>query len=408
MPRPPSRTSLREFIGVEALGALVLLGAAVAALLWANLGEPGHYDAFWHRPLSAAIGSAGITLDLRDWVNDLLMALFFFVVGLEIKRELVDGELRDPRRAALPLIAALGGMVVPALLYLALNPGGPEARGWGIPMATDIAFAVGVLALVGRGLPAGVRVFLLSLAIVDDLGAIAAIAIFYTAAIDLPALGLGVGAIAAFAAAWRRPLTRQGPLLIATAAMAWLGLHGSGVHATIAGVALGLAVPAGRRPDPSAAERLTHLLHPVTGFVVIPLFALANAGIVIPGGSLATVAGHPVTAGVLLGLVVGKPLGITLACYAAVRAGVARLPAGVGWGPLGGTAAVAGIGFTVSLFIGQLAFSDAALRDAAKIGVLGGSLASAAVGAVVLAGVSRRSGEQGSPDTAFHGAEPPS
>ena len=376
--------SLREFIDVEVAGGLVLLAGAVAALVWANLGEPGQYESVWRTHARLGLGPLALDLELRHWINDLLMALFFFVVGLEIKRELVDGELRGTRRAALPAIAALGGMAAPALIYLALNSGGAAARGWGIPMATDIAFAVGVLALFGRRIPLGLKVFLLSLAIVDDIGAIAVIAIFYSADIGLWPLLLAAACVAAFAASWRVSARLRRPLLLVLAVAAWIALYASGVHPTVAGVALGLSVPAGTHPDPSPAERLGHALHPWTSFGIVPVFALANAGVVLPAGGLPAALGHPVAAGIMAGLVAGKLFGISLSSFLAVRLGLAVLPAGVGWGSVIGVAALGGIGFTVSLFITELAFEDRALADAAKVGVLAGSTLAAAFGCVLL------------------------
>ena len=376
--------TLREFIDVEVGGGLVLLAGAVVALVWANLGEPGQYEGVWRTHLRLGAGPVALDLELRHWINDLLMALFFFVVGLEIKRELVDGELQGARRAALPASAALGGMLAPALIYLAFNPGGAAARGWGIPMATDIAFAVGVLALFGKRIPLGLKVFLLSLAIVDDIGAIAIIAVFYSGDIGLGPLLLAAACVAAFAVSWRVRSPLRRPLLLVLAAAAWAALYTSGVHATIAGVALGLSVPAGPEPDPSPAESLGDALHPWTSFGIVPLFALANAGVVLPAGGLAAALGQPVALGVVAGLVVGKLLGISLASYLAVRTGIAVLPSDVGWGSIVGVAALGGIGFTVSLFITELAFTDRALADAAKVGVLVGSVLAAALGCLLL------------------------
>ena len=374
---------------MEVAGGLILLAGAVLALVWANLGEPGQYEGVWRTHLRLGAGPVALDLEVRHWINDLLMALFFFVVGLEIKRELVDGELRGVRRAALPAIAALGGMLAPALIYLALNPGGAAARGWGIPMATDIAFAVGVLALFGKRIPLGLKVFLLSLAIVDDIGAIAVIAVFYSGDIGLVPLLLAAESVAAFAASWRLSPRLRRPLLLVLAASAWATLCASGVHPTIAGVALGLCVPAGSDPDPSPAERLGHHLHPWTSFGIVPIFALANAGVVLPPGGLTAALGHPVATGAAAGLVIGKLLGISLASYLAVRTGLAVLPSGVGWGSIVGAAALGGIGFTVSLFITDLAFADRALADAARVGVLAGSTVSAALGCMVLTVIRR-------------------
>jgi len=375
---------IREFITVEVAGALVLLAAAIAALAWSNAAAPGHYEAFWRQVLRLGAGAVALEIDLRGWINDLLMALFFFVVGVEIKREIVDGELREPRRAALPVVAALGGMIAPALLYLALNPTGPAARGWGVPMATDIAFAVGMLGLFGARVPLGLKVFLLTVAIADDIGAIAVIAVFYSDGIRALPLVVAAAAVAAFATSWRLPGRRRAVFLVGFAGAAWLATHESGVHATIAGVALGLAVPAGAAAEPSPAERLSHQLHPWTSFGIVPLFALANAGVVVRLEGLAASLREPVAAGVILGLVVGKIAGIMLASYAAVRAGIAALPAGVGWDRIVGASALAGIGFTVSLFIIELAYSDERLIAAAKTGVLAGSVLAALIGGTLL------------------------
>ncbi|HUG05371.1 MAG TPA: Na+/H+ antiporter NhaA [Candidatus Limnocylindria bacterium] len=373
---------LIEFLQTESAGGVVLVVASALALAWANIDHAG-YDAFWSQPVGP--DDWPLALDLHHWINDGAMALFFFVVGLEIKREFVDGELRRPRQAALPVIAALGGMVAPALIYFALNPTGEAARGWGIPMATDIAFAVGVLALAGPHLSVGLKVFLLSFAIVDDIGAIAVIAIFYSAGIDPLWLALAGLACAAFRATWRldRGISRSAMLLLLGCA-AWLAVHNSGVHATIAGVALGFLVPAAPAATPSAAERLAHTLHPWTSFVIVPLFALANAGVAVDVSSLGQAAASPVAMGIFLGLLVGKIVGISGAAYAAVKLNVAVLPKGVTWTQVLGAATLGGIGFTVSLFITQLAFTDAATTASAKISIFAASLVAAVVGFTVL------------------------
>ena len=375
---------LREFLRAETAGGFALLAATIAALAWANL-APAAYEALWHVPLAVPLPVTPLDLDARHWVNDGAMAVFFFVVGLEIKRELVDGELRRPRQAALPLLAAVGGVVLPALIYLAFNRDGDAARGWGIPMATDIAFAVGVLALVSPRVPIGLKVFLLSVAIVDDIGAIAVIAVFYSAGIELVWLAAAAVALTVFRAGWRMP---PGParaaVLVAVAALAWVLVQGSGVHATIAGVALGLLVPAGGAEDPSAAERLEHTLHPWTSLLVVPVFALANAGVVLAPDALRQTIAHPVALGVFFGLAVGKVVGIGGAAYAAIRLGVAERPAGVTWAQLVGASALGGIGFTVSLFISQLAFTDEQTIAAAKIGTFAASLTCAAGGYLLL------------------------
>ena len=406
---------LRTFLDTEASGGLVLAVATVVALAWANSPFGSSYNSLWETELGFSIGTLEVTEDLRHWVNDALMAIFFFVVGLEIKRELVVGELNEARKAALPAVAAIGGMVVPALVYAALNAGGDGSSGWGIPMATDIAFAVGVLALLGDRVPGTLKVFLLSLAIVDDIGAIVVIAVFYSGGIDLGwLLGSLTGLVAV--AGLKRARVQWVPVYVVIGTLVWFATFKSGVHATIAGVALGLMTPA-RPVDPegfvdvtenvealssepdaqslrtvtlqgqevvSVAERLEHLLHPWTSFLVIPLFALANAGLVITSDALGAALSSEVTLGIALGLVVGKIVGIVGASWVAIRFGWGALPSEVGPRHVLGAAAVAGIGFTVSLFITGLAFEDADLVDAAKLGVFSGSVIAGVLGAVIL------------------------
>lgn len=420
----------QAYLDTEEAGGVLLLVAAAAALVWANL-WPGSYESVWHTELALRLGPWELINDAQHWINDGLMALFFFVVGLEIKRELVVGELRDPRTAALPTVAALGGMIVPALLYAALNAGGPGSSGWGIPMATDIAFAVGVLALFGRGLPSSLRVFLLSLAIVDDIGAILVIAIFYTEGIVWSALATA-GVLIALIMLAQRANVRLTALYVTLGVGTWLAVYVSGVHATIAGVALGLITPALPFQRPGAVSerarrvadktgdgaehadadahhwlglaslsreavsplaRMEHALHPWTSYVIVPLFALANAGVQLGGGAVGAALTSRVTLGIVLGLVMGKILGITLFSWGAVRLGVARLPSEVGWGQVTAVAAVAGIGFTVSLFIAALAFSDAGVLAAAKVGILGASILAGGIGAALLAATRRRAAQ---------------
>ena len=402
---------VREFLDTEVTGGLVLLAATVLALLWANSPWASAYEALWGTELAFEVGRWTLALDLRHWVNDGLMALFFFVVGLEIKRELAVGELRSARNAALPALAALGGMVLPALLFLTLNLGGEGRRGWGVPMATDIAFALGVLVLFGSRVPSGLKLLLLSLAIVDDIGAIIVIAVFYSGGLAWAPLGAAVGLLAVIAVLHRVGVVWW-PIHVLLGVGVWLATYGSGVHATIAGVALGLLMPTRAlvrhlsvslgdgdiTPSPpmvrlvkqhvqetiSAAERLEHTLHPWTSLVVVPLFALANAGVPLSRGSLAEAVGSPVTAGVVLGLVVGKLAGISGATWLAVRLRAGALPADVTGRQVVAIAAVAGVGFTVSLFVASLAYPDPALQDQARIGILTGSLLAAAVGASLL------------------------
>jgi len=407
MPKP-----IRNFLHTESSGGVVLLVAAGVALAWANSPFRGSYFSLWETELAVELGGLVRSIDLRHFVNEALMALFFFVVGLEIKRELVTGELRTWQRAALPAVAAVGGMVVPAALYLAVTAGGPGVRGWGVPMATDIAFAVGVLALLGPRVPANLKIFLLTLAIVDDIGAILVIALVYSR--DVNPVGLAFAAVLLLAMGGLRYLRIDWmPAFVILGALVWLAVYESGVHATIAGVVLGLLAPA--RPlaptemarrwaadltdEPtgaelqamttvanasvSVAERLQHSLHPVSSFLIIPIFALANAGVTVDARSLAAPGAPQVFAGVVLGLVVGKLVGISAFSWAAVRLGVGQMPAGISARQLAGAAAVAGIGFTVSLFVAGLAYPGTALEGAAKIGVLIAS-AVASVGGVLI------------------------
>jgi NhaA family Na+:H+ antiporter len=323
-------------------------------------------------------------------VNDGLMAVFFFVVGLEIKREVVTGELRDPRAVGLPVVAAVGGMLVPAAIYAALNAGGSGSPGWGIPMATDIAFALGVAVLLGDRIPGSLRVFLLTLAIADDVGAILVIAVFYNAGLSWGWLGLALAGLAL-----TRGLRQLGmwsvPVYTVIGAGVWFAMHSSGVHATIAGVALGLLTPALPREGGAVpvAERLENALHPWTSFGVVPVFALANAGVAVSAGTLGDALSSSVGLGIVAGLVAGKTVGITAGSWAAVRLRLGRLPEGVAGRQLVSVAALAGIGFTVSLFVAGLAFDDAAHRETATLAVLVASVLAALLGAGLAAAVSR-------------------
>ena len=421
----PSRSlpvPVRRFLQTEASGGLALVAAALVAVVWANSPWRAGYERLWHNSVTLQVGAFGVEMDLRHFVNDGLMALFFVVVALEIKRELVVGDLRDRRVAALPAIAAAGGMVVPAAVYLAINAGGDGVAGWGIPIATDIAFAVGVLALLGSRAPAALKLFLLSLAVVDDIGAIVVIAVAYTDELDVVALALAAGAVAA-AAVLRWARVWWPPAYVALGLACWLAAYNSGVHPTLAGVAFGLLAPA--RPlaprevaerwaadmsdEPTAgemremtiianetvsvAERLQHLLHPLTSFVVVPIFALANAGVRITSDALDAPGAGAVALGVAAGLLVGKTVGIAGATALAVRSGLARLPEGVTQRHVFGVAMIAGIGFTVSLFITGLAFDRADLQNAARLAVLVTSVVAAGLGsAVLLTGDRRRAG----------------
>jgi Na+/H+ antiporter NhaA len=394
---------LREFIATENSSAFVLLVATIVALIWANSPWASGYESFWGTELAVRLGGAELSLDLRHWVNDGLMALFFFVVGLEIRRELDMGELRERRRVATSVVAALGGMVVPAGLYLLVNAAQPSMGGWGIVMGTDTAFALGVLALVAGHFTALVRTFLLTVMIVDDIIALTVIALVYTEGVSLPALGAAVGFFLVVLI-MRRAGVSNGVAYFLVGLAFWLATLASGVHATIAGVLMGVlasAYPPSQRdlqrtsalwrmfreqPTPEYArtasrsllttispnERLQHLLHPWVSYAIVPLFALANAGVVIDAGTLGQAIGSPITLGIVLGLVVGKPVGILLFSWLATRRWLGRLPLSVPWPALIGMAVVAGIGFTVSLLIASLTFTGVDLQNA-KLGVIAAS-----------------------------------
>ena len=373
---------LQGFLHSEAAGGIVLVACASAAVVWANSPWADSYAAFWGQYLTLGWGPAALTEDLQHWVNDGLMAIFFFVVGLEIKRELAVGELRDPRAAALPAAAALGGVLLPAVIFLGLARG-DAMSGWGIPMATDIAFAVGVLALLGDRVPAGAKLLLLSVAIVDDIIAISVIAIFYTDSVSLPWVAAAVVSLGAVAVLRRLGASAIWPYVL-VGIVVWVATLESGVHATIAGVALGLLTPAGDVSGRNVLEVLEHRLHPWSAFLIVPLFALANAGVDFRGGLLGEAASSSLTWAIVLGLVVGKIVGISGAVWLATRTGVGRLPQGVQPTHVVGVAAVAGIGFTVSLFIADLAYDNAALTEIAKVGIFAGSLLAGVLGAVLM------------------------
>jgi NhaA family Na+:H+ antiporter len=396
-----------DFLHVESSSGLVLLLCTLVALLLANSPLAGAFGALWQRPFGITLGDFSLHKPLLLWINDGLMALFFFVVGLEIKREIVSGELAEPRKALLPIVAALGGMIVPASLFLICLRGRPGLHGWGIPMATDIAFVVGFLTLLGPRVPAGLKIFLLTLAIADDLGAVLVIGFAYTA--DLQVLPLALAGVGVALVLFLRYIGVRAVAVYTLVGFGiWFGFLKSGVHPTLAGVLLGLLTPA--RPlvrqrvlldivgdlfarlrqtrdggsqsvteTQSPAERLETMLHPWVAFAIMPIFALANADVAIDFVKLAS----PVALGVAVGLVLGKPLGIVLFSWISVRIGATRLPRGVNWWVMIGAGCLGGIGFTMSLFIAGLAYEDIFLADA-KIGVLFGSTLSAILGCLIL------------------------
>ena len=347
---------LVEFLRIEAVGGAVLLAATITALALANSPLADAYQRLWQHQLTVG----GLTWDLRHWVNDALMTIFFLVIGLEVKRELTIGRLRDPRRATLPILAALAGAAVPALVFLALNPSGPAARGWAIPMATDPAFAVGVLALLGSRIPAGAKAFLLALAVVDDIAAVTVIAIAYTSQLTLGWLALAaLGVVAGGLLLRARVLPLAGWGLLGLLGLGvWWAAWRSGLHATIAGVALGFAVPARPIGGRSRLEVLEGRLHLVSAYLVVPLFALANAGVVLDAAGLSAAWGSRVAWGVAAGLLVGKLVGVVGVSAVAMRLGLGTLPEDMGGRHLWGLGALAGIGFTVALFVTDLAYSS--------------------------------------------------
>ena len=422
LPQEPIHRLLRplnSFLHVEAASGVVLLACAVVALVAANSALSDRYLALWKTPIGISIGDFQFRHSLKHWINDGLMAIFFFVIGLEVKREIALGELRELRRAALPLAAALGGMVTPAIIYLAFQLRSPGERGWGIPMATDIAFVVGCMAILGRRVPSSLRVILLSLAIVDDIGAILVIALGYTETLHWSWLIGGFAGITSVVIMQRLGVRSIGAYTLVGVAT-WLGFHESGIHATIAGVALGLITPAHAYLEPkfggkllrpasdaihgdvprgesigaeqvreyrqitreliSPLEYLIHVLHPWVAFLIMPIFALANADVPFQASDVTS----PVAIAVFVGLALGKPVGIVLASWLFILAGIARLPDDVNWRHMTGGGFLAGIGFTMALFISGLAFTDESLLLPAKVGVLLGSVVSACIGMAIL------------------------
>ncbi|MDR3471252.1 MAG: Na+/H+ antiporter NhaA [Devosia sp.] len=385
---------LRHFLGSEAAGGVVLMVAAAAALVVANSPLSQAYFTTLHHE----VGPLAVT----EWINDALMALFFLLVGLELKREMLDGQLASWPRRLLPGIAAAGGMLVPALIYLGVNrDNGPDQRGWAIPTATDIAFALGVLSLLGTRVPASLKIFLTALAIIDDLGAVLIIALFYTSSLSWPDLAIAALVIAALVVLNRRGVMTLWPYLLLGAVL-WLFVFRSGIHPTLAGVALAITIPLRQRPgriddiDASALHRLEHALRGIVPFVIVPLFGFANAGISFGGMTPASFIA-PLAMGVAAGLVVGKAVGVFGSAAIAIRLGIADLPTQASWVQLFGVALLCGIGFTMSLFIGLLAFPGDGLHEGQfKLGIITGSVAAAALGASILLMSRRRQFRTGS------------
>ena len=380
-------TALRQFVALESAGGILLALAAVLALGLANSPLASLYSAFLDTPVEVRVASFQIAKPLLLWINDGLMAVFFFLVGLEIKREVLEGELSDRSQVLLPAVAAIAGIVTPALIYAAINVGEPAAlAGWAIPAATDIAFALGVLSLLGSRVPIGLKVFLLTVAILDDLGAILIIAIFYSD--NLAPVSLGVAAIALLALLVlnRSGVTRIPPYLF-VGLILWASVLKSGVHATLAGVVLALFVPmrAAETGSPSPLRQLEHDLHPVVAFAILPLFAFANAGVTLEGVSASTLL-KPVPLGIMAGLLFGKAIGVFVACWATVSLGFAKLPRGAQWASMFGVSVLCGIGFTMSLFIAGLAFGETATQYVVqtRLGILCGSLCAALLGYFLL------------------------
>lgn len=427
--RPIDRilSPFQEFFQQEASSGILLIIATIIALVWANSPWAESYATLWHTNVTVSFGNFGISKDLLHWINDGLMAVFFFVVGLEIKREVLVGELASPRKAVLPIVAAIGGMVIPAGFFLLLNPHEPGQIGWGIPMATDIAFALGILSLLGNRVPLSLKVFLTAVAIVDDLGAVFVIALFYTSKIVWVSLLIG-GIILILLIIMNKLGVRNLIVYAILGIGLWAAFLKSGVHATIAGVLLAMTIPVRTRinteeflshagffldefrahgkasesvltnRDQRAAiqaievaaehaqtplQRLEHILHPWVGYFIMPIFALTNAGIVIKGDFLLAFA-QPVTLGIMAGLIFGKQIGIFIASYIAVKLGWSDLPTGMTWTRLYGLAWLAGIGFTMSLFIASLAFRESDFLGMAKAGILVASLIAGTVGAIIL------------------------
>ncbi|WP_416426318.1 Na+/H+ antiporter NhaA [Pseudomonas sp. App30] len=388
----PLRSTLTRFFQLEAASGLLLIAAAVLALIINNSPLSGLYHSFLDTPVVAQVGALQIAKPLLLWINDGLMALFFLIIGLEVKREVLEGQLSSVSQVALPGAAAIGGMVVPALIFWALNKDNPAAlSGWAIPMATDIAFALGVLALLGKRVPVSLKLFLMTLAIIDDLGAIVVIALFYSGAISSLALMLAGACLLALIAMNRLGVVKLAPYLV-VGAILWVCVLKSGVHATLAGVTLAFCIPLRtRNAEPSPSRSLEHALHPWVAYAILPLFAFANAGVPLAGVTLESFT-HHVPLGIATGLLVGKTLGVFGLTWLAIKAGLAALPEGASWRQLLGVSILCGIGFTMSLFVGSLAYvpGQSPFAGEDRMGILTGSILAAFIGYAVTAMASRK------------------
>jgi NhaA family Na+:H+ antiporter len=392
----PLRSTFTRFFQLEAASGLLLIAAAVLALIINNSALSWLYNDLLETPVVAQIGALKIAKPLLLWINDGLMAMFFLLIGLEVKREVLDGQLSKPSQIVLPGAAAIGGMVVPALIYWFLNRDNPPAlNGWAIPTATDIAFALGVLALLGKRVPVSLKLFLMTLAIIDDLGAIVIIAIFYSGALSTLSLVLAAACIAALIGMNRLGVVKLGPYMI-IGLILWVCVLKSGVHATLAGVTLAFCIPLRtKNAEPSPLLTLEHALHPWVAYGILPLFAFANAGLSLTGVTVESFT-HDVPMGIAIGLLLGKTIGVYGLTWLAVKTGIAALPQGANWGQVLGVAILCGIGFTMSLFVGSLAFepgvSDYAGMD--RMGILTGSILAALIGYAVTAAASRKTALQ--------------
>ncbi|WP_434580021.1 Na+/H+ antiporter NhaA [Pseudomonas sp. Z5-35] len=388
----PIRSALTRFLQLEAAGGLLLIAAAVLALILNNSPLSWLYTDFLDTPVVAQVGALKIAKPALLWINDGLMALFFLLIGLEVKREVLDGQLSNPSQIVLPGAAAIGGMLIPALIYWFLNRDNPAAlAGWAIPTATDIAFALGVLALLGKRVPVSLKLFLMTLAIIDDLGAIVIIAIFYSGDLSTLSLGLAAACIAGLVAMNRMGVVKLGPYMV-VGLILWICVLKSGVHATLAGVTLAFCIPLRtRNAETSPLLTLEHALHPWVAYGILPLFAFANAGLSLSGVTVESFT-HHVPMGIAVGLLLGKTVGVFGLTWLAVKIGIASLPAGANWGQILGVAILCGIGFTMSLFVGSLAFDPSVSEYAGmdRMGILTGSILAAVIGYGVTAMASRK------------------